>query len=54
MVGKTGSIARASEQLYLSPQSISVQLGDLENSLGAVSYTHLDVYKRQILETKFS
>jgi len=34
MVGKTGSIARASEQLYLSPQSISVQLGDLENSLG--------------------
>ena len=33
MVGKTGSIARASEQLYLSPQSISVQLGDLENSL---------------------
>jgi LysR family transcriptional activator of nhaA len=34
MVGKTGSIARASEQLHLSPQSISVQLGDLENSLG--------------------
>jgi len=34
MVGKTGSIVRASEQLYLSPQSISVQLGDLENSLG--------------------
>lgn len=34
MVGKTGSIARASEQLYLSPQSISVQLGELESSLG--------------------
>lgn len=34
MVGKTGSIARASEQLNLSPQSISVQLGDLENNLG--------------------
>jgi LysR family transcriptional activator of nhaA len=33
MVGKTGSIARASEQLSLSPQSISVQLGDLESSL---------------------
>jgi LysR family transcriptional activator of nhaA len=34
MVAKTGSIVRASEQLYLSPQSISGQLGDLENSLG--------------------
>ena len=38
MVGKTGSIARASEQLYLSPQSISVQLGDLENSLGVLLF----------------
>jgi len=34
MVAKTGSIVRASEQLDLSPQSISGQLGDLENSLG--------------------
>jgi LysR family transcriptional regulator, transcriptional activator of nhaA len=34
MVGKTGSIVRASELLYLSPQSISGQLGDLEASLG--------------------
>jgi LysR family transcriptional regulator, transcriptional activator of nhaA len=34
MVAKTGSIARASEQLYLSPQSISGQLGELEDSLG--------------------
>ena len=34
MVAKTGSIVRASEQLYLSPQSISGQLGELENSLG--------------------
>ena len=34
MVAKTGSIARASEQLYLSPQSISGQLGELENNLG--------------------
>ena len=33
MVAKTGSIARASEQLYLSPQSISGQLGELENNL---------------------
>ena len=34
MVAKTGSIARASEQLYCSPQSISGQLGELENNLG--------------------
>jgi LysR family transcriptional regulator, transcriptional activator of nhaA len=34
MVAKTGSIARASEQLHLSPQSISGQLGELENNLG--------------------
>ena len=34
MVAKTGSIVRASEQLYLSPQSISGQLGELESSLG--------------------
>ena len=33
MVAKTGSIARASEQLYLSPQSISGQLAELEDSL---------------------
>ena len=34
MVAKTGSIVRASEQLYCSAQSISGQLGELENSLG--------------------
>jgi LysR family transcriptional regulator, transcriptional activator of nhaA len=34
MVAKTGSIVRASEQLYCSPQSISGQLGELENNLG--------------------
>lgn len=33
MVAKTGSIVRASERLYLSPQSISGQLGELENNL---------------------
>ncbi len=34
MVAKTGSIARASEHLHLSPQSISGQLRALEDSLG--------------------
>lgn len=33
MVAKMGSIVRASEQLFLSPQSISGQLGELEDSL---------------------
>lgn len=34
MVAKTGSIARAGEQLHLTPQSISGQLGEFEASLG--------------------
>lgn len=34
MVAKAGSIARASEQLHLSPQSISGQLTTLEAALG--------------------
>lgn len=33
-VAKAGSIARASEQLHLAPQSISGQLSELEDSLG--------------------
>ena len=34
MVAKTGSVARAGEQLFLTPQSISGQIGVLEDSLG--------------------
>lgn len=34
MVAKSGSIARASERLHLTPQSISGQLGDFEAALG--------------------
>lgn len=34
MVAKTGSIARAAEQLHLTPQSISGQLREFEDSLG--------------------
>ena len=34
MVAKTGSIARASEQLHLTPQSISGQLSEFEGTLG--------------------
>jgi LysR family transcriptional activator of nhaA len=34
MVAKSGSIARASEQLHLTPQSISGQLGEFETALG--------------------
>ena len=35
VVAKSGSIARASEQLHLTPQSISGQLSELEQNLGA-------------------
>ncbi|SDA76390.1 MULTISPECIES: transcriptional activator NhaR [unclassified Janthinobacterium] len=34
MVAKTGSIARAAEQLHLTPQSISGQLSDFADTLG--------------------
>ena len=34
MVGKTGSIARAADQLCLTPQSISGQLSEFEKQLG--------------------
>jgi LysR family transcriptional activator of nhaA len=34
MVAKTGSIARAAEQLHLTPQSISGQLSEFEATLG--------------------
>ncbi|MEO8410975.1 MAG: transcriptional activator NhaR [Propionivibrio sp.] len=34
MVAKSGSIARASEQLHLTPQSISGQLSEFETALG--------------------
>ena len=34
MVARTGSIARASEQLHLTPQSISGQLSEFETTLG--------------------
>jgi LysR family transcriptional activator of nhaA len=34
MVAKSGSIARASEQLHLTPQSISGQLSEFEDALG--------------------
>ena len=40
MVAKTGSIARASEQLHLTPQSISGQLGEFEDKLG------VDLFRR--------
>ncbi|MDB5797246.1 MAG: transcriptional regulator, LysR family [Paucimonas sp.] len=38
MVAKAGSIARASEQLHLAPQSISGQLRELEESLGVALF----------------
>lgn len=34
MVGKTGSIARAAEQMHLTPQSISGQLSEFAETLG--------------------
>ncbi len=38
MVAKAGSIARASEQLHLTPQSISGQLSEFESALGVALF----------------
>lgn len=38
MVAKTGSIARAAEQLHLTPQSISGQLSEFEETLGVALF----------------
>jgi LysR family transcriptional activator of nhaA len=40
MVARSGSIARASEQLHLTPQSISGQLSEFESALG------VDLFRR--------
>lgn len=39
MVGKTGSIVRASEQLHLTPHAISGQLSQFEATLGVALFT---------------
>ena len=38
MVAKTGSIARAAEQLHLTPQSISGQLSEFDETLGVALF----------------
>jgi LysR family transcriptional activator of nhaA len=38
MVAKTGSIARAAEQLHLTPQSISGQLSEFDQTLGVALF----------------
>jgi LysR family transcriptional activator of nhaA len=40
MVARTGSIARAAEQLHLTPQSISGQLSGFEKTLGVALFRH--------------
>ena len=40
-VAKTGSIARASEQLRLAPQTISSQIGTLEEALGTKLFSRV-------------
>jgi len=37
-VTKAGGIARAAEQLRLAPQTISAQIGTLEEALGTASF----------------
>ena len=46
-VSRLGSIRKAAVRLNVASSAINRQILALENELGAVSYTHLDVYKRQ-------
>ena len=45
-VERTGSISRAADNLFMGQPNLSKAIRELE----AVSYTHLDVYKRQLFE----
>ena len=47
-VVECGSFTEAAEECFISQSAVSQQIQALENDLGAVSYTHLDVYKRQM------
>ena len=38
MVAKTGSIARAAEQLHLTPHAISGQISEFEQTLGVALF----------------
>ena len=61
-VAREQNITAAAESLHLSQPTLSTQLKAMEEELGkqllvrgtkAVSYTHLDVYKRQLLPYPF-
>ncbi|MCE1184450.1 transcriptional activator NhaR [Azovibrio restrictus] len=49
MVAKAGSLARAAEQLGLTPQTISAQLSQLEQSIGT---TLFDLQGRKLIPTE--
>ena len=46
-IAKYQNITKAAESLYISQPTLSKFLKALEEDIGSVSYTHLDVYKRQ-------
>ena len=51
-IAECRSFSQASSNLFISQQGLSKAMRALESELGVVpvSYTHLDVYKRQLLE----
>ena len=56
-IAKYGSYSLASQKLYISQPALSKVIKNMEEEMGftffytyPVSYTHLDVYKRQFLQ----
>ena len=49
-VEQTGTFTGAAKKLHLTQSAVSHAIAELEQQAGTapVSYTHLDVYKRQI------
>ena len=43
MVAKTGSIAKAAEQLHLTPHAVSGQINEFEQSLGVELFKRVGV-----------
>ena len=49
-VAERNNISKAAAEFHVVSSAVSNHIKALEQELGAVSYTHLDVYKRQAVD----